>query len=219
MCVWMHFLFGVCIKRSPRCRACFRRRLDGGEVRVQAVRQGVPVEAEPEAAHPRGPVRQGAAARVPPVRDELQAHQPAEQARDPVPAHRVRRQPRVVLGGGGRRGVRVRVRVVVVVVHGAAHTQAAAPVPGRAAHHRRVHQHHRHRGHVVAVPDHTGAAPEKPESGPELEFQNPKTRQLNNKYITTTLSRRRRAKRIPTGPTRRQRRACSTILLYYCNKK
>lgn len=160
---------------------CFRFGLAGGEVRVQAVRQGVPVEAEPQAAHPRGPVRQGAAARVPAVRHELQAHQSPEQARDTLPAHRVRRRCRrsafVVVVVRRRPGVRV-------VVHGSAHPQATAAVSGRAAHHRRVHQHHqRYRHHVVPVTDHTGVAPEKPESGPKLEFQNSKTGKLKKIII------------------------------------
>lgn len=153
----------------------FNSGLVGREVRVQAVRQGVPVETEPETAHSRGPVRQGPAARLPALRHELQAHQPPEQARDTVPAHRVRRQPR----GRGRGHVTVVARAVdgvhVVHVHRAAHPQAAAAVPGRAAHHRRVHLDHHH---VVAVADHTRFAFEKPEFGSKLEFQNPKTRQL-----------------------------------------
>lgn len=146
---------------------------------MQAVRQGVSVEAEPQAAHPRGPVRQGAAARVPAMRHELQAHQSPEQARDTLPAHRVRRRCRSAFVVVRRRHTGVR-----VVVHGSAHPQAAAAVSGRAAHHRRVHQHHQHyRHHVVPVTDHTGVAPEKPKSGPKLEFQNSKTGKLKTKKI------------------------------------
>lgn len=142
---------------------------------MQAVRQGVPVETEPETAHPRGPVRQGAAARVSPVRHELQAHQPPEQARDTLSAHRVRRQSRD-RRRRRRHVVRVRVVVHVVRVHRAAHTETTAAVPGRGAHHRRVRRHDVRR--AVPVADHTGVALEKPEFGPELEFQNPKTGQL-----------------------------------------
>jgi len=112
------------------------------------------VEAEPEETHPGGPVRQGSATRVPSLRHELQAHQPPEQARHPVSAHPVRRRPFVI-------------GVHAVHVQRAAHTQTAAAVPGRAAHHRRVHVHH---GDVVSVSDDTGVAPEKPEFGPKLEF-------------------------------------------------
>lgn len=129
---------------------------------MQTVRQGVSVEAEPEETHPRGPVRQGPAARVPPLRHELQAHQPPQQARDPVPAHRVRRQSRQQRGGHV-----VDDDTVVVVVVRPALTQTAAPVPRRVAHHRRAHRHH---GHVVHVSDHTGVAFEKPTSVPDMEF-------------------------------------------------
>jgi len=112
------------------------------------------VEAELEETHPGGPLRQGSATRVSSLWHELQAHQPPEQARHPVSAHPVRRQP-FVLG------------VHVVHVHRAAHTQTTAAVPGRVAHHSRVHVHH---PDVVALSDDTGVAPKKPEFGPKLEF-------------------------------------------------
>lgn len=112
------------------------------------------MEAEFEETHPGGPLRQGSTARVSSLRHELQAHQPPEQARHPVSAHPVRRRP-FVLG------------VHVVHVQRAAHTQTAAAVPGRVAHHLRVHV---HRLDVVALSDDTGVAPEKPEFGPKLEF-------------------------------------------------
>lgn len=126
------------------------------------------METELEETHPRGPVRQGPATCVSAVWHEFQAHQSSEQTCHTVPAHSVRRQSAHFLG--------VRVRVVLVLVHSAAHPQAAAPVPGRVAHHRRVHRDHHD---VVAVTDYTGVAFEKSKSGPKLDFQYPKIGQLN----------------------------------------
>lgn len=88
--MYLYVYIGTYIRASAKYdNVFFRFGLVGREVRVQAVRQGVPVETEPEAAHPGGPVRQGPAARLSPLRHELQAHQPPEQARHTVPAHRV----------------------------------------------------------------------------------------------------------------------------------
>lgn len=153
----------------------FRFGFVGREIRVQTVRQGVPVETKLEETHPRGPLRQRAATRVSALRHELQTHQSPEQARHTVPAHPVRRQPDFD-------GVHVcdrdrdRVNVVVVVrVHRAAHSQTAAAVSRRIAHHCREHRDHRD---VVTVADHTGVAFEKPEFDPKLDFQYPKVGQL-----------------------------------------
>lgn len=55
------------------------------KVRVPTVRQAVPVEAEPDPTHPGGPLRQGASARVPPLRHHLQAHNPPQQAHPLLP--------------------------------------------------------------------------------------------------------------------------------------
>lgn len=138
----------------------FRIGFVGRKVRMQVVRQSVPVETEFKETHPRGPLRQRAATRLSPVRYELQAHQPPEQARYTLSAHRVRRQSN---------NVRVHVRIVV---HRAAYTETATPVPRRVTHHRRVHDHdhHRYRFHHVAVADHTSFAFEKSKLVPKLEF-------------------------------------------------
>lgn len=142
-----------------RCfRYGYRFGFVGREVRVQTMRQSVPVEAELEETHPRGPMRQGSAARLPALRHEFQAHQPSQQARDPVSTHCVRRQSHQH---------RVGVHIVHVVVVRPAHTQIAAPVPRRVTHYLRVHLHH---GHLVHIPDHIGVAFEKSTSVPILEF-------------------------------------------------
>jgi len=133
----------------------FRSGPSGREVWVQALWQSVSMEAELEKTHSGGPLWQGSATRVSPLRDELQAHKSSEQTRHTMSAYRIRRQS-VVLGVH-----------VCGHVHRSTHTQTAAAVSGRLTHYRRHHIHHRD---VVAVPDDIGVALEKPEFGPKLEF-------------------------------------------------